>query len=212
MVTHPAVPAGSALGQQATLTSGSPVSWLVWIRILPRRMSLHTAVRACSMVSPARRMDTPVIWARDENTFAAIVQGKQPLPWAPDAPALREGGTSPAEQLVSTGTDPRSHQVFPVGADPRWGRCVLVGRKGPGRLTLCLWNRFPSYIVPWGVSTVTDCRKERRRDCGQSWVPTWPGGSGGGDVAVAAPEEQSLTFSGRKERACSINSLMRRLE
>ena len=53
---------GSAWGLQVLLTSGSPVSWLVWIRILPRRMSLQTAVSACSMVSPALRMDTPVIW------------------------------------------------------------------------------------------------------------------------------------------------------
>ena len=43
-------------------TSGSPVSWLVWMRIVPMRTSLHTARSAGSIVSPARRMDTPVIW------------------------------------------------------------------------------------------------------------------------------------------------------
>lgn len=43
-------------------TSGSPVSWLVWMRMVPMRTSLHTARSAGSMVSPARRMDTPVIW------------------------------------------------------------------------------------------------------------------------------------------------------
>ena len=42
-------------------TSGSPESRLVWMRILPMRTSLHTALRAGSMVSPARRTDTPVI-------------------------------------------------------------------------------------------------------------------------------------------------------
>lgn len=42
-------------------TSGSPVSWLVWMRIVPMRTSLHTARSAGSIVSPARRMDTPVI-------------------------------------------------------------------------------------------------------------------------------------------------------
>lgn len=42
-------------------TSGSPVSWLVWMRMVPMRTSLHTARSAGSMVSPARRMDTPVI-------------------------------------------------------------------------------------------------------------------------------------------------------
>lgn len=47
---------------RACSTSGSPLSWLVWIRIFPRRMSLQTAIRACSMVSPALRMDTPVIY------------------------------------------------------------------------------------------------------------------------------------------------------
>lgn len=47
-------------------TSGSPVSWLVWMRIFPSRMSLHTAISACSMVSPALRMDTPVI-CRDQR-------------------------------------------------------------------------------------------------------------------------------------------------
>lgn len=46
-------------------TSGSPESRLVWMRILPMRTSLHTALRAGSMVSPARRIDTPVIcWDR----------------------------------------------------------------------------------------------------------------------------------------------------
>lgn len=43
------------------LTSGSPESTLVWIRIFPMRTSLHTALRAGSIVSPARRTDTPVI-------------------------------------------------------------------------------------------------------------------------------------------------------
>lgn len=33
----------------------------VWIRILPIRMSLHTSHTACSMVSPALKMDTPQI-------------------------------------------------------------------------------------------------------------------------------------------------------
>lgn len=35
----------------------------------------------------------------------------------------------------------------------------MGSRELGSRLTRCLWNRFPSYIVPWGVSTVTDCRK-----------------------------------------------------
>lgn len=43
-------------------TSGSPVSWLVWIRIFPSRMSLQTAIRACSIVSPALRMEMPVTY------------------------------------------------------------------------------------------------------------------------------------------------------
>lgn len=43
------------------LTSGSPVERFVWIRILPIRMSLHTSHTACSMVSPALKMDTPQI-------------------------------------------------------------------------------------------------------------------------------------------------------
>ena len=80
MVTHPAVSGGSTPGQRAPLTSGSPVSWLVWIRILPRRMSLHTAVRACSMVSPARRMDTPVIWGKGKNMFAWRCAGEAAAP------------------------------------------------------------------------------------------------------------------------------------
>lgn len=48
-------------------TSGSPVSWLVWMRIFPSRMSLQTAIKACSMVSPARRMDTPVIYQTNKQ-------------------------------------------------------------------------------------------------------------------------------------------------
>lgn len=43
------------------LTSGSPVEKFVWISILPIRMSLHTSHTACSMVSPALKMDTPQI-------------------------------------------------------------------------------------------------------------------------------------------------------
>lgn len=42
-------------------TSGSPVLQLVWMRMVPMRTSLHTARSAGSMVSPARRIDTPVI-------------------------------------------------------------------------------------------------------------------------------------------------------
>lgn len=49
------------------LTSGSPESTLVWIRILPMRTSLHTALRAGSIVSPARRTDTPVICGDEEK-------------------------------------------------------------------------------------------------------------------------------------------------
>lgn len=48
-------------------TSGSPVSWLVWMRIFPSRMSLQTAIKAVSMVSPARRMDTPVIYQMNKQ-------------------------------------------------------------------------------------------------------------------------------------------------
>lgn len=47
--------------QKKELTSGSPVERFVWIRILPIRMSLHTSHTACSMVSPALKMDTPQI-------------------------------------------------------------------------------------------------------------------------------------------------------
>jgi len=47
--------------QKKKLTSGSPVEKFVWIRILPIRMSLHTSHTACSMVSPALKMDTPQI-------------------------------------------------------------------------------------------------------------------------------------------------------
>ena len=47
--------------QKEKLTSGSPVQRFVWIRILPIRMSLHTSHTACSMVSPALKMDTPQI-------------------------------------------------------------------------------------------------------------------------------------------------------
>lgn len=43
-------------------TSGSPESRLVWMRILPMRTSLQTALRAGSMVSPARSTETPVIY------------------------------------------------------------------------------------------------------------------------------------------------------
>lgn len=49
------------------LTSGSPESTLVWIRILPMRTSLHTALRAGSIVSPARRTDTPVICGDEDG-------------------------------------------------------------------------------------------------------------------------------------------------
>ena len=45
-----------------SLTSGSDVSSLVWIRIFPILMSLHTDSRAGSIVSPARSIDTPQSW------------------------------------------------------------------------------------------------------------------------------------------------------
>lgn len=40
-------------------TSGSPVSMLVWISILPMRTSFKTSHRAVSIVSPARKIDAP---------------------------------------------------------------------------------------------------------------------------------------------------------
>lgn len=52
---------GGGGGGVLMLTSGSPESTLVWIRIFPMRTSLHTALRAGSIVSPARSTDTPVI-------------------------------------------------------------------------------------------------------------------------------------------------------
>lgn len=75
----------SSLEGLLRLTSGSPESTLVWIRILPMRTSLHTALRAGSIVSPARRTDTPVICGdevgeRRENllkTQASLT----PFPW-----------------------------------------------------------------------------------------------------------------------------------
>ena len=60
--SYPALPEVPLPHSQGPLTSGSPVSWLVWMRMVPMRTSLHTARSAGSMVSPARRMDTPVIW------------------------------------------------------------------------------------------------------------------------------------------------------
>lgn len=63
-------------------TSGSPVSWLVWMRMVPMRTSLHTARSAGSMVSPARRMDTPVIWG-DEAELARSPPSGRPSPLSP---------------------------------------------------------------------------------------------------------------------------------
>lgn len=60
------------------LTSGSPESTLVWIRILPMRTSLHTALRAGSIVSPARRTDTPVICGDEEKTETWRMSGGKP--------------------------------------------------------------------------------------------------------------------------------------
>lgn len=57
------------------LTSGSPESTLVWIRILPMRTSLHTALRAGSIVSPARRTDTPVICGDETKAEAWRMSG-----------------------------------------------------------------------------------------------------------------------------------------
>lgn len=57
------------------LTSGSPVSWLVWIRIFPSRMSLQTAIRACSIVSPALRMETPVIYTHTHARTMKTTEG-----------------------------------------------------------------------------------------------------------------------------------------
>lgn len=57
------------------LTSGSPESALVWIRILPMRTSLHTALRAGSIVSPARRTDTPVICGDETKSEAWRMSG-----------------------------------------------------------------------------------------------------------------------------------------
>ena len=53
------------------LTSGSPVSRLVWMRIFPRRMSLHTSHSACSMVSPARKMETPQIFTKSMREISS---------------------------------------------------------------------------------------------------------------------------------------------
>ena len=43
------------------ITSGSPVCRLVCISIFPIRISLHTSLTACSIVSPARKIETPHI-------------------------------------------------------------------------------------------------------------------------------------------------------
>lgn len=49
------------LCKRKVITSGSPVSWFVWIRIFPNLTSFKTSQRACSIVSPARKIDTPQI-------------------------------------------------------------------------------------------------------------------------------------------------------
>lgn len=77
--------------------------------------------------------------------------------------------------------------VLPGHANPR--SCVLMGsREQDSRLTRCLWKRFPSYIVPWGVSTVTDCRKGSTGSVGGA-RPLGLGAArrGDGDGAVPTP-------------------------
>ena len=51
-------------------TSGSPVSKLVCMRIFPRRMSLQTSATAGSIVSPARRIDTPHNYNNESVTIS----------------------------------------------------------------------------------------------------------------------------------------------
>lgn len=41
--------------------------------IFPSLMSLHTAIRACSMVSPALRMETPVIYTNTQEEVNVLV-------------------------------------------------------------------------------------------------------------------------------------------
>ena len=52
-----------------SLTSGSDVSSLVWMRIFPILTSLHTDSRAGSIVSPARSIDTPHSWKKQSIKF-----------------------------------------------------------------------------------------------------------------------------------------------
>lgn len=69
-----------------SLTSGSDVSSLVWIRIFPILMSLQTDSRAGSIVSPARSIDTPHSWKETTHTL------KQEEKWFRLVPMLIIGG------------------------------------------------------------------------------------------------------------------------
>lgn len=69
-----------------SLTSGSDVSSLVWIRIFPILMSLQTDSRAGSIVSPARSIDTPHSWKETTHTL------KQEEKWFRFVPMLIIGG------------------------------------------------------------------------------------------------------------------------
>lgn len=92
-------------------TSGSPVSWLVWMRMVPMRTSLHTARSAGSMVSPARRMDTPVIWG-------GAVWAVRTRPAGPPRPGPAPAPAPPPRVPASLrSTCPRS--PAPAGSAPR---------------------------------------------------------------------------------------------
>lgn len=92
-------------------TSGSPVSWLVWIRMVPMRTSLHTARSAGSMVSPARRMDTPVIWGEGGVLLGQTPPHPPPSPQAQRVPASQHSTCPRSPALVGSAPHSPVHRA-----------------------------------------------------------------------------------------------------
>lgn len=113
-------------------TSGSPEPTLVWIRILPTRTSLHTALRAGSIVSPARSTDTPVICG-DER--AGAVSGRRKTRWKRKLGSplsRRSGGLRTRDPAASgPGTSDGGNGVSEAAEERR--SLLRRGRASPGR-------------------------------------------------------------------------------
>lgn len=183
------------------------MSWLVWIRILPRRMSLQTAVRACSMVSPALSMDTPVIW--DEAGGRCLQLCREQQLWLLPRVLPRVGDRTQPSSPHRPHRAAHTHALYTRPAC----RCpALPCRHGPSSGPRCSpealqfpWSPMVLGPTPWDGGTGCPGSPAARHQAGASGisqsVPTrhgaaaCPQGGEGQDISPSACGIASLRTS-----------------